>query len=90
MFIVSLSNDATFQSKSRVDGSKSSSSCLLCAGMIDILVFVEFMNELLNFVNMMSVKTIFTFPDELISVILPEQAYVLLSFYFLFFKNVDY
>jgi hypothetical protein len=74
MFIVSLSNDATFQSKSRVDGSKSSSSCLLCAGIIEMLVFVEFMNELLNFVNMISLKTILTFPDELISVILPEQA----------------
>jgi hypothetical protein len=58
--------------------------------MIDILVFEEFIKELLNFVNIISLKTIFTFPEELIPVILPEQAYVLLNFYFLFFKNADY
>ena len=45
---------------------------------------------MLNLVNIISVKTIFTFPEELISVIFPEQAYFLLIFIFLLFNNADY
>ena len=53
-----------------------------------MFVFVELMNEMLKFVNIMSVNTIFTLPDELISVILPEHAYYLLDF-FSFFLTVN-
>ncbi len=55
-----------------------------------MLVFEEFIKELLNFVNIISVKTILTFPDELISLILPEHAYFLVSLNFFFFKKVNF
>ena len=46
------------------------------------------MLKLVNIIT--SLKTILTFPDELISVILPEQAYYLLICVLLFFTNLNY
>jgi len=89
MFIVSLINDITFQLKSRLDGSKSSSSYLFYAGTIYILMLDSFMYERLNSVNITSLKLILTFPEELISVMLPKQAYYLLFFVLLFFINAS-
>ena len=50
-----------------------------------MFVFVEFIYDKLKFVNIISLKTIFASPFELISVMLPEQDYFLLSFLTFFF-----
>ena len=80
MFIIYLSNDATFQLKSRVDLSKFSSNCRFYAAIIDILVLVMFINDKLKFVSISSLNSIFIILDELKSVILALHYWLSLSF----------
>ena len=65
MFIIYMSNDATFQLKSILDGLKFSSNCRFYEGIIDILVLVEFIRDILKFVSISSLNSIFIIPDEL-------------------------
>jgi hypothetical protein len=79
--------DYTDQVKLTDDKSKSSYSYLLLPGFTYIYAFELFIHEVLNFVFIMSLNIILTYPLFFIEEMNPEHAWLLLNLVLIFFKK---
>ena len=79
--------DYTDQVKLTDDKSKSSYSCLLLPGFTYIYVFELLIHDVLNFVFIISLNIILTYPLFFIEEMNPEHAWLLLNLVLIFFKK---